>query len=60
MLQIEPLRTTLQKCKDDNAKLASSLEAVVNSNTQLQSTVHALQDQVEKKTYLLDQTNQAR
>ena len=58
--QIEPLRSALQKCKDDNVKLASSLEAVVSSNTELKNIVQTLQNQIEKKTFLLEQTNQAR
>ena len=57
---MDPFQATLELCKTDNAKMANSLETVVRSNSMLQASVETLTDEVEKKTFLLEQIKAAR
>ena len=59
-LQLEPLRKQLQKLKTDNTKMATSMEAMVRANQQLQGTAEALQDQLQQKAHVMQQLQQAR
>ena len=59
-LQIEPLRKALQKCKEDNCKMAVSMETLLKSSQQMEGSVQCLQDELEKKTYLMEQLQTAR
>ncbi|XP_013416003.1 coiled-coil domain-containing protein 150-like [Lingula anatina] len=58
--EIGPLREALEKCKNDNIKMANSLDGLLSSNGKLQSTVERLQNEVEKKNYLMEQLKEAR
>ena len=48
-LQIESLQDALVQSKEDNKKLAGTLEAVMTSHTQLQSTCESLQTELGKR-----------
>ena len=48
-LQIESLQDALVQSKEDNKKLAGTLEAVMTSHTQLQSTCENLQTELGKR-----------
>ena len=58
--QLQPLRQALSKCKEDNSKMAGSMESLMHSNTKLQATVDKLQDELAQKAHMLDSTNRAR
>ncbi|XP_078696730.1 coiled-coil domain-containing protein 150-like isoform X2 [Branchiostoma floridae x Branchiostoma belcheri] len=58
--EVEPLKLALDQTKQDNMKLAASLEGILQSNSQLQSNLDKLQDQLEQKTFQLDKIKTTR
>ncbi|XP_066297644.1 coiled-coil domain-containing protein 150-like isoform X2 [Branchiostoma lanceolatum] len=58
--EVEPLKLALDQTKQDNMKLAASLEGILQSNSQLQSNLDKLQDQLEQKTFQLDKIKNTR
>ncbi|ELT98464.1 hypothetical protein CAPTEDRAFT_74809, partial [Capitella teleta] len=60
MQMVQPLKKALNECKADNAELASSMEALLRSNTTLQETAEKAQNEVSQKKHLLESVNKAR
>jgi hypothetical protein len=57
---VQPLRKALTQCKEDNAKLASSLEALLKSNTMLQHSLEKTENLLSQKKHLVESVNKAR
>lgn len=49
LLQMEPLHKALEVARDDNRKLAMSLEQALQTNNHLQSKIDHIQEKLEKK-----------
>ena len=60
VIQVEPVRRSLQQCKGDNTKMAASIETLMKSNGQLQAAVDNLEDKLDQKNHLLTQTQASR
>ncbi|XP_064642994.1 coiled-coil domain-containing protein 150-like [Lineus longissimus] len=57
---IDPLRQALESSRQENMKMAGTLENVLQTNKHLQTTIDRLQDDVEQKSYFAEQLKGAR
>ncbi|XP_074654450.1 coiled-coil domain-containing protein 150-like isoform X1 [Tubulanus polymorphus] len=58
--EIGPLRDALEQARQDNTKMAGTLESLLQTNDQLRSSVDHLHDDLEQKTYLMEQFKTSR
>ena len=58
--QMAPLRTALEKCKEDNVCLSEALDEKMLRQDEMESKLQVMSDDLERKSHLLKELRTAR
>ena len=58
--QMAPLRTALEKCKEDNASLSEALDEKIRRQDEMETKLQLMIDDLERKSHLLKELRTAR